>query len=510
MEIVKETVHLFSHADEENGMAYEPDYPSAIHSSQDVVMDDTILSSHKNKNYDHFSKTLGDSLCQKLGELSEDSCNDPTIFKLPKHLRKVNEKAYEPQILAIGPYHRGKKHLMAMETQKVQNLKKLLEDDRGKKYVEGCALAMRELEKEARACYVESELDGDLKTTDAFVEMMLLDACFIVKLLGGYTPGPHNEARRKETPAQLSHRFGTSKHINFDDNIRKGGWIMSAIRRDLLLVENQLPFFVLHAFFVEMMKVQDKGNDNNICDLILHFFDDLVPDRKLKNKMFKIERINHVLDLIHLNWSPFSSETGKIVGPRVLDEEDKWGFIRCATELKEAGIKFKSPKVDEKNASSLFGIKFENGIMKIPMLKIDDNSESFFRNLIAHEQFLHDPDYSYVTDYLKFMNCLMNTPGDVELLCQSEVVQNGLGDDKVLANMFNRLSDNVTFFPASFRYYELFLQVNYHCGRRWNKWKANLRHKYFNTPWALISFIAAVFLLLLTVAQTVFTVLPYV
>ncbi|KAJ0092399.1 hypothetical protein Patl1_25879 [Pistacia atlantica] len=170
--------------------------------------------------------------------------------------------------------------------------------------------------------------------------MMLLDACFIVKLLGGYTPGPHNEARRKETPAQLSHRFGTSKHINFGDNVRKGGWIMSAIRRDLLLVENQLPFFVLHAFFVEMMK--------------------------------------------------------------------------------------------------------------IPMLKIDDNSESFFRNLIAHEQFLHDPDYSYVTDYLKFMNCLMNTPGDVELLCQSEVVQNGLGDDKVLANMFNRLSDNVTFFPASF------------------------------------------------------------
>ncbi|KAJ0036001.1 hypothetical protein Pint_25312 [Pistacia integerrima] len=439
-------------------------------------MDDTILSSHKNKNYDHFSKTLGDSLCQKLGELSEDSCNDPTIFKLPKHLRKVNEKAYEPQILAIGPYHRGKKHLMAMETQKVQNLKKLLEDDRGKKYVEGCALAMRELEKEARACYVESELDGDLKTTDAFVEMMLLDACFIVKLLGG-----------------------TSKHINFGDNIRKGGWIMSAIRRDLLLVENQLPFFVLHAFFVEMMKVQDKGNDNNICDLILHFFDDLVPDCKLKNNMFKIERINHVLDLIHLNWSPFSSET-----------EDKWGFIRCATELKEAGIKFKSPKVDEKNASSLFGIKFENGIMKIPMLKIDDNSESFFRNLIAHEQLLHDPDYSYVTDYLKFMNCLMNTSGDVELLCQSEVVQNGLGDDKVLANMFNRLSDNVTFFPASFRYYELFRQVNNHCGRRWNKWKANLRHKYFNTPWALISFIAAVFLLLLTVAQTVFTVLPYV
>jgi len=38
---------------------------------------------------------------------------------------------------------------------------------------------------------------------------------------------------------------------------------------------------------------------------------------------------------------------------------------------------------------------------------------------------------------------------------------------------------------------------------------AKLKRDYFNSPWALISLLAAVALLLFTLAQTVFTVMPY-
>ena len=58
-------------------------------------------------------------------------------------------------------------------------------------------------------------------------------------------------------------------------------------------------------------------------------------------------------------------------------------------------------------------------------------------------------------------------------------------------------------------YSELFKKVNKHCSRKHNQWMANLRHHYFNTPWALISFFAAVALLTLTLIQTVYTVLSY-
>ena len=43
---------------------------------------------------------------------------------------------------------------------------------------------------------------------------------------------------------------------------------------------------------------------------------------------------------------------------------------------------------------------------------------------------------------------------------------------------------------------------DYH-GTSWHKWKANLKQNYFNTPWAILSMIATVLLLILTIIQTI-------
>ena len=40
-------------------------------------------------------------------------------------------------------------------------------------------------------------------------------------------------------------------------------------------------------------------------------------------------------------------------------------------------------------------------------------------------------------------------------------------------------------------------------------WRANLIHTYFRSPWAFLSLAAAVFLLGMTVMQTVYTVLQF-
>ncbi|KAH7524679.1 hypothetical protein FEM48_Zijuj06G0145200 [Ziziphus jujuba var. spinosa] len=41
----------------------------------------------------------------------------------------------------------------------------------------------------------------------------------------------------------------------------------------------------------------------------------------------------------------------------------------------------------------------------------------------------------------------------------------------------------------------------------WHKWKANLKQNYFNTPWAIVSVIAAIFLIILAIIQTVCSIL---
>ncbi|KAG6781509.1 hypothetical protein POTOM_014419 [Populus tomentosa] len=263
------------------------------------------------------------------------------IFKVPSRLRHVNERAFEPEILSIGPYHRGKDKLKMMEEHKKRYLQELLQR-RGESSVERYIEAMRGVEGKAREFYDQSVS----LCQDEFVEMLLLDGCFIVELIRkcNNIPGASGE----------------------DDPVFEVPWILSCIE-----------------------------------------------------------------------------------------------------------------------------------------------TESLFRNLDAYEQ-CSLLKHLYVTDYITLMDCLISTQEDVQILRHSEIIENGLGDDGKVCSLFNNLCRNVTDSQRRhFCYNEVFNRVNEHCNRKRNVWMATLKHDYFNSPWALLSFLAAVVLLLFTLAQTVFTVMSY-
>ncbi|KAI8003769.1 ABC transporter C family member 2 [Camellia lanceoleosa] len=109
--------------------------------------------------------------------------------------------------------------------------------------------------------------------------------------------------------------------------------------------------------------------------------------------------------------------------------------------------------------SSLFDIKFENGVMKIPPLTIEDRTESFFRNLIAYEQYCPDNQLTYITDYVRFMDCLIDSPKDVEILSHRGIIDNWLGDNEVVSMIFNKISDAVTGPSSHFQYANIFNRV---------------------------------------------------
>ena len=72
-----------------------------------------------------------DALKYKLGRVLNESSAGFKIRKVPEHLRTENVKAYEPQIIAIGPLNhylpREKTHLAEMQRHKVLYLEKLLQ-----------------------------------------------------------------------------------------------------------------------------------------------------------------------------------------------------------------------------------------------------------------------------------------------------------------------------------------------------------------------------------------------
>uniref|UniRef100_A0A5B7C1V4 Uncharacterized protein n=1 Tax=Davidia involucrata TaxID=16924 RepID=A0A5B7C1V4_DAVIN len=417
---------------------------------------------------DHVSTRID----EKLALLSRET-SKPYIFRVHSQLRKENENAYEPKVVAIGPYHHGKDNLGEMEKHKLRCLHLLLERTE-ESSVDRYVMAMRDLEESARKCYAETIR----LNKDDFVEMMILDGCFIIELFRQFY-------------------FRDLRERNPDDHILQLGQIRFAIRSDLMLFENQLPFFILVRLF-NMTKVLSPQDD--IINLALKFLGHIMPTPKVLNRI-SVDNVNHLLGLLHKSWC--SSFAAMVSHSNVVNQENKLEFIKSTTELLEAGIKFKPYE-----STSLLDIKFKNGVMEIPSFMVGDSTEIAFRNLIAYEQYLDKSYPRYVTDYMIFMDHLINSAKDVEKLRQYGIINNWLGDDEAISTMLNKLGNNVVL-GSEFTYREVFKNVNKHCRQRQNIWMANLRRNYFNSPWAIISFFAALALLLLTLAQTIFTILSF-
>ncbi|KAL0331188.1 UNVERIFIED_CONTAM: hypothetical protein Sangu_1664300 [Sesamum angustifolium] len=157
---------------------------------------------------------------------------------------------------------------------------------------------------------------------------------------------------------------------------------------------------------------------------------------------------------------------------------------------------------------SLMDIKFVGGVLRIPQLNIYYETESQFTNLVAYEQYLPDGEPRYVSDYTFFLHCLINTPHDVELLRRRGIIGNCLGNDEEVSLMFNRLGKSILT-SSKFSYSQTFADVNKHYRRRTKKWVAKLWRDYFNSPWSILKFLAAVALLALAFLQTFYTVYSY-
>lgn len=444
---------------------------------------------------------------QKLDQAQNDDAAGQwaklCIYRVPQCLRENDDKAYIPQTVSLGPYHHGKKRLRSMERHKWRALHHVLK--RTNQRIELYLDAVKELEDKARACY-----EGPIcLSSNEFVEMMVLDSCFVLELFcgaaGGFT------------------RLGYSRN----DPIFAMRGTMHSIQRDMIMIENQIPLFILDKLY----GLQSGYPDQNgvVAKLALSFFDPLMPtDAPLtksdRNKLeLSLGRNASTFDplteqgglhcLEVFRRSLLAVRVGPTPTPRVwikrwshtnrVADKRRQQLIHCVTELKDAGIKFKRRKTDR-----FWDIKFKNGILKIPRLLIHDGTKSLFLNLIAYEQ-CHLDCSNDITSYVIFMDNLIDSPDDVSYLHYCGIIENWLGSDGEVADLFNRLCQEVVFDINDGSLSRLSEQVNRYYDHRWNAWRASLKHKYFNNPWSIISFFAAVILLALTLAQTFYSVYTY-
>ncbi|KAL5721409.1 hypothetical protein ACHQM5_005061 [Ranunculus cassubicifolius] len=427
-------------------------------------------------------KVLMKSVKKKLNSVHPIPSNC-SIHRVPERLRKVNEDAYTPQLVSIGPFHHGKENLQAMEKHKLQYMRDFIcRTPNPEISLEECGKAIVGLKQKAIDCYSET-IDFE---SHIFVEMMLVDGCFILELFMKYS----------------------IKNLrDTDDPLFNTAWMITTLKRDLLLLENQLPFFILESLFSSIHLSSDPLS-NSLVEFTFSFFNLVLRyDVQLLKKKCSLHG-KHLLDLVRNAYLP--SPSHKVEGKKSREIPE---FVHCATELGREGITFRKSVAD-----NLFEIKFRNGVLDIPALRIQDITESIFRNMIAFEQCCHGCTH-LISSYVVFMDSLINTAQDVELLQNKRIIGNYLGGEEEIAVLFNTISKEVA--VNGFYYSDLSERVDAYYKarwniwkatyykRRWHVWKATLKRDYFSNPWAIISVVAAIVLLGLTVLQSVYTVMSY-
>ncbi|KAK3412054.1 hypothetical protein EUGRSUZ_I00814 [Eucalyptus grandis] len=455
-----------------------------------------------------------------------------SIYRIPRYLKRGEDKAWVPQIVSLGPYHHGDEHLRHMEQHKWRCLHRILE-----RSGQGIGLyldSVKKVKRRACACY-----EGRISMSgDEFMEMMVLDGCFVIEMFQGFTEG-----------------FEKLGYLPNDPVFSMRGSILQ-IQRDMIMLENQIPLFILDRLLG--LQLGDPNQKERVTKLALQFFSPLigVPQTIGFGGHVMVETV-HPIDkdsYKRLKFDPFCDH-GKVHCLEVVrrsllhlglkrPKTEKWPHSRkrltfCLSELREAGIQIKwRPR------NSWGNIHFKNGILGIPPIEIHEGTRSLFLNLIAFEQ-SHFNCSHYVTSYVIFMNNLINSPEDVLYLRNRRIIHHCLGSDAEVADLFHQLCQEVAFDPEDSYLRDIYKELSEYCHfgfipsdvykdppdtccvaikfivavlwgisrafltRKWNAWKAILKNKYFDSPWSIISLIAAFILLVLTCIQSFYAVYSY-
>lgn len=398
------------------------------------------------------------------------------IFRVPQSLIEIHGKAYQPHIVSIGPYYRGEPQFTMIEQHKWRYLGSLLSRTKTTKGLglEDYLRAIAKVELQARDCYSETIY----LSSEEFVEMMVLDSCFIVELF------------RKAAKTKLC-RFEP------DDPLVTMGWIVPFLYRDFLRLENQIPFFVLERLF-ELSKLpdEDQASDTTLPLLALQFFNNALHRREEVIEKHRNLQGKHLLDLVRSSFVPAEYQD-----PQMVHTETH--IIHCLSKLRRSGIKLR-----RSGADSFLVVKFRRGVIEMPTIAIDELMASFLLNCVAYEQ-CHRSCSKHFTTFTTLLNSLVNTSRDVEYLCDQNIVENSFGNDAELAHFINSLGKEVPFDINMCYLSKLFNDVHDYYKNSWHVTLAGFKYTYFDTPWSFLSAFAALILLIFTLAQTLYAVLAY-
>ncbi|KAJ4809676.1 hypothetical protein LUZ62_022242 [Rhynchospora pubera] len=408
------------------------------------------------------------SLKRRLDELpkKDEKTVLLSICRIPANIRERDKMFYEPRVVSIGPFYRGRDSLRAMEEQKLYHLRDFLA-----RYPEtDMKVLVREmilLEDQARQCYAE-RINLDSRE---FVEMLLLDGCFILE----------------NAIKWLNNESDRLKHVR---------WATQCIFSDLLLAENQIPFFVVTKL-ISLIQADEKQRtellsilsayfgSNFFCFVPFHvdthslsgarnlvhlYYQLFVPKRRSyqsnpKNTCASTSTSRGLYSTFKLCIFPQSGQ-----GDLKQNIEEPIYVIPCATELLQSGIIFK-PK---KSPTDLLDVTFQDGILEMPPLSLGPRDKVTFLNAVAFEQSSGEDEFPF-TSYVALMENLVKTSKDVVALRQCGIIYTFDPNEEEVALFFNHAGQVCSLDYSNHYLANLFTEIKCYYNGRQNKLKDKTR-----------------------------------
>uniref|UniRef100_M8BT24 Uncharacterized protein n=1 Tax=Aegilops tauschii TaxID=37682 RepID=M8BT24_AEGTA len=316
-------------------------------------------------------------------------------------MTNIKSKAYQPQVVSLGPFHHGDRDLRPMEEHKHRALRQLLL--RANRPLDNFVAAVEEVVEELEGAYMDldTEWRADGGGRERFLAMMIFDGCFLLEVM--------------RCTAADGKQVGDYAHNDPIFSPHGILYMVPYIRRDVLMLENQLPLLLLQ----KLVEVESgkPSNDDFINRMVLKFL-----AQSSGTRPAGIGLGLHPLDVFRR--SMLTGKHHKIRSPQ--DIEDDNAIIRSAVELYEAGIQFKPSKT-----LSLHDIRFRRGTLSMPTVSVDDSTEYMFLNMMAFER-LHAGAGNDVTGYVFFMDNIIDSAKDVALLSSKGIIQNAIGSDQAV------------------------------------------------------------------------------
>ncbi|GJR57925.1 putative UPF0481 protein [Tanacetum coccineum] len=421
---------------------------------------------------DIFSHTIQILLNHEDKEPNHGNLLPPSIYMVPSVFRDLSPVSFNPRVVSIGPLHKENTNLQVYEGQKVAFLHGLLGrlDTPIEETLKTCLVKVNTSVERIRGCYAGMKIYTDVELN----KMMVVDACFILELI--------------------------LRYLEFEDSIWRNLLLTRYLIYDLILIENQIPFFVLTDIFeCTIMKFRPGTTLISLIYSVLNYVNLFEEDLNI-DTIGENTTHDHILGILRKSYQPTHAIPLSLTRLK----------NRTALELERAGVNFKTnqhamwPLAITVEISRFPSLSWCWGkpTLKMPLLRVNDFTEMVLRNLIAYEQCSGCP--SYVTSYAAFMDMLVNTQEDVAKLVECDVVDNFLGSNEDAANMINKICNEVVIVDSV--YFKQLELLDRYYNSYWPKNISRLRRKYFTSPWNFIALLAAIILFALTVIQTIFSI----